>query len=129
ALLGGALAHAQVCALPWASRPAAVCGDAIVAFAHSGGDPRITRFSARRASARRLARESGQRSLRAFVDEALAGVLAQPDQAAAVHRVVERELREGRARALVEGGVVLELKVPRAGLRAAWPAAPTSLPW
>lgn len=121
-----AAASAQVDA-PWTDVSPTVQEGVVWAAALGAPDERIRRFSARRDSARRMARARAEAALHAWVDEALARVNASPRDAQAVHAAITEHARVRAVRPLVDAGAVIALEVPLAALRRA--ARLRGVPW
>ena len=99
----------------------------VSAAALAAPDERLGRLSARRTQARHTARARAVEALHRWADDALAGALACPRDADALHRVIDAHVRVDGTRALPDGGAVVLVSVPVAALRDA--ASIEGAPW
>lgn len=105
--------------LPWSDVAPRVEGALVRTAAVAAPDPRVGRFSPRRATARSAGRARAIAALHAWADGALAALHADPRAAQAIHDAIDRGARVEGVRPLADGGAVVVVVVPLEALRAA----------
>ncbi len=120
-------AQVAVFDVPFRDRAPRVVEDAVRTVAVGESDPRITRLSARRLSARRRGEARARAAIHRWADEVLAEARASAMTAAAIHRVIDEGAVLVGRRPLVAGEMVVVVEVPFARFRDAPPVP--GAPW
>lgn len=121
------VAQVAVFDVPFQDQGPDLVGTVVRASAVGEPDPRITRLSARRLSARRRGEGRARASIHRWADDALAAARASAMTADAVHRAIDEAAVVVGRRPLVAGETVVVVDMPLEDLRRA--ARVPGAPW